>query len=116
MVADPAFLKHGPTLVTLGDEILGVADSVCRALITKRGRRSYRDQIETGFIETIEVLGAKVRLIYRSSIDYSLGNDNWNIRFRKHPLPDAVILRGDADLFNKDMTVFKMVGEPYTLD
>lgn len=103
--------------MTLGDEILGVADSVCRALITKRGRRSYIvRQVAGGFIETIEVLGTKVRLIYRSSIDYSLGTDNWNIRFRKHPLPDAVILRGDADLFNKDMTVFKMVGEPYTLD
>lgn len=102
---------------TLGDEILGVADSVCHALIAKRGRRSYRDRFDTvGFIETIEVLGTKVRLIYRSSIDYSLGTDDWNVRFRKHPLPQGETLRGNADLFNKDMTVFKMVGAPYTLD
>lgn len=102
---------------TLGDEILDVADSVCHALIKKRGRRSYAERSNTGgFIESIEVLGSKVRLIYRSSIDYSLGTDDWNVRFKKHPLPEGATLRGDADLFNKDMTVFKMVGAPYTLD
>lgn len=101
----------------VGDEILTVADSVCHALIAKRGRRSYRERFDGGgFIETIEVLGTKVRLIYRSSIDYSLGTDDWNVRFRKHPLPQGETLRGNADLFNKDMTVFKMVGAPYTLD
>ena len=100
-----------------GDEILAVADSVCHALINKRGRRSYAERINTGgFIEVLEVLGTKVRLIYRSNIDYSLSTDDWNVRFRKHPLPEGETLRGDADLFNRDMTVFKMVGAPYTLD
>lgn len=102
--------------VTFGDDILDVADSVCHALISKRGRRSYNERMNTGFIETLEVLGTKVRLIYRSSIDYSLGTDDWNIRFRKHPLPEGDTFRGCPASFNKDMTVFKMVGEPYTLD
>ncbi len=99
-----------------GKEILAVADSICQTLVTKRGRRSYTERMNSGFIETIEVLGTKVRLIYRSQIDYSLGNDDWNIRFRKHPLPEEPVFRGSPEIFNKDMTVFKMVGEPYTLD
>lgn len=101
--------------VAVGDETLAVADSICKALIAKQGYVS-RFNGAAGSIKTLAVLGVKVRMIYRSQIDYSLGTDEWSVRFRHKPLPVGTVLRGCPDAFLRDMTVFKMIGAPYTLD
>lgn len=100
---------------TVGEEPLAVAADVCKALIRRHGHHS-RYAAASGYVETLTVLGVKVRMIYRSAIDYSLGTDDWNVRFRSVPLPQGTTIRGDLDVFNRDMTVFKMVGVPYTVD
>lgn len=100
---------------TVGEEPLTVAADVCQTLIKRHGYHS-RYSGASGYIETLAVLGVRVRLIYRSAIDFSLGSDDWNVRFRSTPLPQGTTIRGDLEAFNRDMTVFKMIGAPYTVD
>lgn len=86
-----------------------LAKALCRKIVYKN-RIGHRGG---GTIASHEVLGIKVRLIWRSEIDFSIGTDEWNVRFRFPPLEESIILRGDPDAFNRDMTVMKMVGSDF---
>lgn len=88
-------------------EAISVAKGICHFL-DNRKRRGLSGA--GGFVSVCSVLGVTVRYIVRNELDYSIGNDSWRVRF----MPTGrVVLRGDAEIFNRDMTMFKMVGSPY---
>lgn len=97
------------TKLLSGDqETVSLANALCKALADK-----HRINGRGGCITSHEVMGVKVRLIWRSTIDYSLGSDNWRVRFRHAPLEPSIVFSGEPDAFNTDMTVLKMVGEDF---